>query len=104
MTQSDKTGLIAYLKVWRNAGCKYFVCCSSPMVEAMCTKSSHVLHQFLTFQSIHSASSQQLSFPTFYIVFKPRLTVSGELQIGWEVGALEGGQDGVQKLKRKAKG
>ena len=53
VTQSGKTGLIAYLKVSRNTGFKYFVCCSSPMVEAMCTKFSHVLHQFLTFQSIH---------------------------------------------------
>ena len=100
------------------------------MFEAMCTKFSHVLHQFLTFQSIHCASSRQLIFPPFYIVLKPRLTVSGELQIGWEVGdlegelqigwevgalegelqigwevgALEGRQDGVQKLKRKAMG
>ena len=30
--------------------------------------------------------------------------LEGELQIGWEAGALEGRQDGVQKLKRKAKG
>ena len=74
------------------------------MVEAMCTKFSHVLHQFLTLQSIHCASSQQLSFSPFYIVFKPRLTVSGELQIGCVEGTVEGGQDGVQKLKRKAKG
>ena len=36
VTQSGKTGLIAYLKVLRNAGFKYLVCCSSPMVEAMC--------------------------------------------------------------------
>ena len=52
----------AYLKVSRNAGFKYLVCCSSPMVEAMCTKISHVLHQF---QSIHCASSQQRSFLPF---------------------------------------
>ena len=106
MTQSGKTGLIAYLKVSRNGGFKYLVCCSSPMVEAMCTKFSHVLRQFLTFQCIHCVSSQQLSFLPFKIVFKPRLTVSGELQIGWEGGGggLEGGQDGVQILKRKAKG
>ena len=65
VTQSGKTGLIAYLKVLRNAVFKYLVCCSSPMVEAMCTKFSHVLHQFLTFHSIHCASSQQLSFPPF---------------------------------------
>ena len=44
VTQSDKTGLIAYLKVSRNAGFKYLVCCSSPMVEAMRAKFSHVLH------------------------------------------------------------
>ena len=30
------------LKVSRNAGFKYLVCCSSPMVEAMCIKFSHV--------------------------------------------------------------
>ena len=58
VTQSGKTGLIAYLKVSRNAGFKDLVCCSSPMVEAMCTRFSHVLHQCLTFQSIHCASSQ----------------------------------------------
>ena len=65
VTQSGKTGLIACLKVLRNASFKYLVCCSSPMVEAMCTKFSHVLHQFLTFQSIHCVSSQQLSVPPF---------------------------------------
>ena len=81
MTQSDKTGLTPYLKVLRNAGFKYLVCCSSPMVEAMCTKFLQVLNQFLTFQSIHCANSQQLRFPLFQIVFKPRLTVPGELQI-----------------------
>ena len=42
VTQSGKTGLIAYLKVLRNAGFKYLVCCSLPMVEAMCTKFSHI--------------------------------------------------------------
>ena len=65
VTQSGKTGLIAYLKVSRNADFKDLVCCSSPMVEAMCTRFSHVLHQFLTFQSIHCASSLQLSFLPF---------------------------------------
>ena len=40
VTQSGKTGLIAYFKVSRNAGFKYLVCCSSTMVEAMCTKFS----------------------------------------------------------------
>ena len=65
VTQSGKTGLIAYLKVSRNTGFKYLVCCSSQMVEAMCTKFSHVLYQFLTFHSIHCASSQQLSFLPF---------------------------------------
>ena len=42
-TLSGKRGLIAYLKVSRDAGFKYLVCCSSPMVETMCTKFSHVL-------------------------------------------------------------
>ena len=65
VTQSGKTGLIAYLKVSRNGGFKYLVCCSLPTVEAMCTKFSYVLHQFLTFHKIHCASSQQLSFPPF---------------------------------------
>ena len=65
VTQSGKTKLIAYVKVSRNSGFKYLVCCSSPMVEAMCTKFSHVLHQSFTFHSIHCASSQQLSFPSF---------------------------------------
>ena len=63
--QNLKIGLECLLKVSRNAGFKSLVCCSSPMVEAMCTKFSHVLHQFLTFQSIHCASSQQLSFLPF---------------------------------------
>ena len=55
--QSGKTGLIAYFKVSRKTGFKYLVCCSSTMVEAMCTKFSHVLYQFLTFRSIHCTSS-----------------------------------------------
>ena len=49
---------IADLKVSRNAGSKYLVCCSSPMVEAMYTKFSHVLHQSLTFQRIHCATTK----------------------------------------------
>ena len=65
VTQSDKDGLIAYFKVSRNAGFKYPVCCSSPMVEAKCTKFSHDLYQFLTFKSIYSRSSQHLSFLPF---------------------------------------
>ena len=89
MTQS---GLIAYLKVSRNAGFKYLVCCCLPMVEVLCTKFSHVLHQFLTFQSIHCANSHQLSFPLFQIVFEPRLTVSGKLQKRREVGAKKEGK------------
>ena len=32
------------------------------------------------------------------------MSVSGELQKGWKAGALEGGQDGVQKLKRDVLG
>ena len=32
VTQSGKTGLIAYFKESGNAGFKYLVCCSSPMV------------------------------------------------------------------------
>ena len=52
MTQSDKNGLIAYLKVSRNASFKDSVCCSSPMVEAKCTKFSQDLHQSLTLMCI----------------------------------------------------
>ena len=65
------------------------------MVEAMCTKISLALYQFLSFHSIHCVSTK---FPTIL----DGLTVSGELQKGWEAEGLEGGQDGVQKLKRKA--
>ena len=39
--------------------------------------------------------------PIMTTKFPTRLTVSGKLQIGWEVGGLEGRQDGVQKLKRE---
>ena len=60
VTQSGKTNLITYLKVSRNTSFKYKVFSSSPMHEATCTKFSHVLYQFLTFQSIHCSSSQQL--------------------------------------------
>ena len=49
--------------VSRNAGFKYLVCCSLPMVEAMCTKFSHIF--LLSRASIHCASSQQLRFPPF---------------------------------------
>ena len=35
VTQSEKTSLIVYLKVLGNAGFKYLLCCSSPMVEAI---------------------------------------------------------------------
>ena len=86
----DKTGLIAYLKVSRNAGFKYLVCCSLPMVKAMCTKFSHVLHQFLTSR----ASTVQVpttKFPAILVVFKPRLTSGDANWVG------QGGQDGVQK-------
>ena len=42
MMQSGKSGLIAYLKVLRNTSFKYLVCCSSPVVEDMCTIISHI--------------------------------------------------------------
>jgi len=50
VTVSGKTGLIAHLQVLRNAGFKYFRCCSLPMVIATSTKLSHVLQQCITFQ------------------------------------------------------
>ena len=53
VTVSGKTGLIAHLKVSRNVGFKYSVCCSWPMVVAMHIKFSHVSQQFLTFLIIH---------------------------------------------------
>ena len=53
VTVSGKTGLIAHLKVSRNVGFKYSVCCSWPMVVATHTKFSHVSQQFLTFLIIH---------------------------------------------------
>ena len=71
------------------------------MIEAMCTKFSHVLHQFFTFQSHHCSSSQQLSYPPFYIAFKQRLAVSGKHQKGREVGAWKEGKMLFKKLKRK---
>ena len=53
VTVSGKTGLIAHLKVSRNVGFKYSVCCSWPMVVATHTKFSHVSQQFLTLLIIH---------------------------------------------------
>ena len=53
VTVSGKTGLIAHLKVSRNVGFKYSVCCSWPMVVATHTKFSHVSQQFLTFLIIY---------------------------------------------------
>ena len=53
VTVSGKTGLIAHLKVSRNVGFKYSVCCSWPMVVATHTKFSHVSQQFITFLIIH---------------------------------------------------
>ena len=74
------------------------------MVEAMCTKFSHILHQFLIFQHIYCASSQQLSFLPFSIVLKPWLAVSGELQKGREAGAWKEGKKLFKTLKKEGVG
>jgi len=52
VTESTKTGLLAYRQVLRKAGFNYSECCSSPMAEA--TLSTEFLHiiQYLTFKTI----------------------------------------------------
>ena len=40
----------------------YLLCCSSPIVVDNVENFLHALHQFLTFQSSYSTSSQQLNF------------------------------------------
>ena len=67
VTQSEKTNLISYFnfKVTRNVGLKYSVFCSAPMVDTVCTKFSHVLHQLFTFKNILCTRMYPaLKFPT----------------------------------------
>ena len=52
MTESTKTGLIAYRQVLRKAGFNYSKCCGSPMAEATSIEFSHVIQQYLTFKTI----------------------------------------------------
>jgi len=65
VTDSGKSGLIAYFKVSRKHGFKYLKCYSSPMPVATCMNFLHVLQKYVTFQIIHWPSSQQPSFPWF---------------------------------------
>ena len=44
LTTETQSGLIAYLKVLRNGGFKYLVCCSLPMVEATCVSNFHMFY------------------------------------------------------------
>ena len=44
VTESTKTGLIAYRQVLRKAGFNYLKCCSSPMAEATSIEFSHTLY------------------------------------------------------------
>ena len=52
VTESTKTGLIAYRQILRKAGFNYLKCCSSSMAKAMSTEFSHFIQQFLTFKTI----------------------------------------------------
>ena len=52
VTESTKTGLIAYRQVLRKAGFNYLKCCSSPMAEATSIEFSHIIQQYLTFKTI----------------------------------------------------
>ena len=52
VTESTKTGLIAYRQVLRKAGFNYLKCCSSPMAEATSIEFSHIIQQCLTFKTI----------------------------------------------------
>ena len=61
------------------------------MVEATCTKFSHVLHQFLSFKKTSTVEvANTSSFPPFQIVLNLISTLPGELKKGWEVGARGG--------------
>ena len=84
MTQSWKAGLIAYLKVSRNDGFKYSVCCSLPMVEVR-------VPNFHTFYTNFLPS----------IVFNLMLTLPRDIQKGGRRGP-EMGKGLFKKLKRKA--
>jgi len=103
VTVSGKTGLITSIKKW---WFKYSRCCNYnlPMVVATRTKFSHVLQQCITFQILQWRSSEQLSFLPFYIVFKPRLTVSGDVQKGWVAGAWKVGKMVWKIFMRKVYG
>ena len=63
------------------------------MVKVMCTNFLQVLHQFLTFQSIHCTTK----FSTISDSVNLRLTLSGKLQ--WGGGGSEGKRL-FTKLKR----
>jgi len=52
VTESTKTGLIAYRQVLRKASFYYSKCCSSSMAEATSIKFSHIIQQYLTVKTI----------------------------------------------------
>ena len=52
VTESTKSGLIAYRQVLRKASFNYSKCCSSPMAEATSIEFSHIIQQCLTFKTI----------------------------------------------------
>ena len=53
VTESGKTGLMAYFKVSGGNDFKYLKCYSLPMVLATCRNFSHIIEQCITFQIIH---------------------------------------------------
>ena len=52
VTESTKTGLIAYRQVLRKAGFNYSKCGTSPMAEAKSIEVSHIIQQCHTFKPI----------------------------------------------------
>ena len=105
MTKSGKTGLIAYLKVSINVGFKYLVCCSSPMVEAMCTKISDV-PKFtpIPYLPEHPLCKPTTKFPAILDSSKAKVDCIRQAAKGVGGGGLKGRQRWCSKIKKESLG
>ena len=102
VTESMKTGLIAYRQVLKKAGYNYSKCCSPPMAEATRKQFSHIMQHTLP---LKPSSSQVDKFPAILDSFSTEvgshMVVSGELNNGREAGGQMAREGFMKKCQRK---
>jgi len=104
VTESTKTGLIAFREVLREAGFNYSKCFSLPMAEATSIEFSHIMQQYLTFKpSSSQVDKKQVSRHFRWFFYQGGLPDSSIRRVQqWEGGGGQmAGKGFMKKCQRK---